>query len=151
MRTAFRRELKHSVYHYPRWFFTQVRFIDWIRQIVRQIVCVCGENNVRHVDTISSPTCSTTCCTTNRTVCGPLKKQNIETWRLAEFIFMSVSIKNSLFLCYNLIKIASKIGNAAVSVMWCINKEWRGTNMITLDIHSKPVSHSWRTLLMSNS
>jgi hypothetical protein len=62
----------HSVYHYPRWFFTQVRFIDWIWQIVRQIVCVCGENNVQHVDTISSPTCSTTCCTTNRTVCGPL-------------------------------------------------------------------------------
>jgi hypothetical protein len=44
--------------------FTQVRFIDWIRQIVQQIVCVCGENNVQHVDTISSPTCSTTCCTT---------------------------------------------------------------------------------------
>jgi hypothetical protein len=40
---------------------------------VRQIVCVCGENNVQHVDSISSPTCSTTCCTTNRTVCGPLK------------------------------------------------------------------------------
>jgi hypothetical protein len=55
----------------------ELRFTDWIRQvvrqIVRQIVCVCGENNIRHVDTISSPTCSTTCCTTDRTVCGPLK------------------------------------------------------------------------------
>jgi hypothetical protein len=56
------------VYVYVR----KLRFIDWIRQVVRQIVCVCGENNI-HVDTISSPTCSTTCCTTNRTVCGPLK------------------------------------------------------------------------------
>jgi hypothetical protein len=36
-------------------------------------LCVYGENNVQHVDTISSPTCSKTCCTTNRTVCGPLK------------------------------------------------------------------------------
>jgi hypothetical protein len=50
----------------------ELRFIDWIRQIVRQIVCVCGENNIQHVDTISSPTCSTACCTTDRTVCGPL-------------------------------------------------------------------------------